>query len=104
MAAYDDGMVQVDHVPIKDADSGYNQADGWPGGWPGKSPRTATRKFNRDRTEIVGVADRRRWSARLGRCNRWNHEGRCVVTAVDLAVARATSNLAGLVEFRPLQY
>jgi|BarGraNGADG00212_1021973.scaffolds.fasta_scaffold05620_3 hypothetical protein len=60
-------MVQVDGVPIKNADSGYNQrAAGW---GLGKSPRTVARKFNRDRTEIVGVPDRWRWSAPLGRCN-----------------------------------
>ena len=31
VTASDDGMLQVDGVPIKNADSGYNQAGGWLG-------------------------------------------------------------------------
>jgi len=31
VTAYDNGMVQVDGIPINNADSGYDQGDGWLG-------------------------------------------------------------------------
>jgi len=69
VTAYDDCVVLVDGVPIKNADSGYNQAGGGLGA--GKSPRTVARKFDRDRTEIVGVVDRPRGSAPLREVQRF---------------------------------
>ncbi|SFB78358.1 hypothetical protein SAMN04487968_101497 [Nocardioides terrae] len=31
VTAYDNGMIQVDGIPINDSDSGYDEAEGWLG-------------------------------------------------------------------------
>jgi hypothetical protein len=57
VTAYDNGMVQVDGIPINNSDNGYDQADGWQGA--GEVTMATLNEFRRQsaaRRQIPGAA------------------------------------------------